>query len=332
MKTLTDKIDFAEYLKFIGRQESQYIVQASSLTQKVLERFRGEDGTYGLPLPWSKTHHCIRLRPGEVSIWGAYNGHGKSQMLNQICAWNLNRSRWLIASMEMNPVATMVRMNRQVSGVEHPTDEFQKNFMEWTDNRLWIYDQTDTVQWDRILGMAHYAVRELFIEHIIIDSLMKCGFRGGKDKVSMEQVEFVNRLCWLARGQGVHIHLVHHMRKGEGNSSEHRRPGKHDFRGAGELVDLVDNAFVIHRNKKKEEKIQQGKDVDEDEPDGTLSVVKQRHGEWEGTFRLWFHKESMQYTPTPENRAIPYELYDDELEARLERQAIQQEGAHESAF
>ncbi len=37
--------------------------------------------------------------------------------------------------------------------------------------------------------------------------------------------------------------------------------------------------------------------------DCALYVEKQRYGEWEGGFYLWFHPKSMQYTP--DSRNIP---------------------------
>jgi len=299
MQILDNDIDF---LQFLANQESQYIEQASKWTDDVWAELIGDVEMTGDRLPWSKTHGCIALRPGEVSIWGGYNGHGKSQILGQVCAWGIKNSKWLIASMEMPPRKTMKRMVRQVTGTDRPTENYTRNFMKWTDGRLWLYDQTDTVKYERILGMVHYAAQELGIKHIVIDSLMKCGFSGGKDKISSDQVSFVDRICWAARSHNIHIHIVHHMRKGEGTNSEFIVPGKHDFRGAGEIVDLVDNAFIIHRNKRKEEK-----ELPEiEEPDATLTTVKQRHGEYEGQFKFWYHKESMQYTADANNRTIPY--------------------------
>src|SRR5690554_6707963 len=106
MNVVTDDIDF---LDFLAKQESQFIRPASDWLEDTLARLRGEGGTAGDLLPWSKTHNKIALRPGEVSIWGGYNGHGKSQMLGQVAAWGLHTKRWLIASMEMLPSATMKR-------------------------------------------------------------------------------------------------------------------------------------------------------------------------------------------------------------------------------
>ncbi|NIT58394.1 MAG: AAA family ATPase [Aliifodinibius sp.] len=292
----------------IGEQQSQFVAPASEWTQEVIKRLRGDIEVSGDLMPWSKTHSRVAFRPGEVTLWGGYNGHGKSQVLNQICAWLLQRSKWLIASMEMKPAATMARMCRQIAGCRDVNPIYAQKFMDWTDNRLWIYDQTDTVRNDRILGVVLYGAKVLGADHIVIDSLMKCGFNGRLDEVAGQQVEFVDRLCWAAKSHDVHIHLVHHMRKGEGTQGEYSRPGKHDFRGNGAIVDLVDNAIISHRNKRKEAAMAKGETMHENEPDQTLEVVKQRHGEWEGIVKLWFHPDSLQYLPKQTRSAMPYRM------------------------
>jgi len=291
----------SELLKFTGMQESQYFVRPSELIGKVKSRLSSDGTVKGDLLPWSKTHKCVGLRPGEVSIWAGINGHGKSQLLGQVCAWNLNASKWLIASMEMLPEATMERMTKQAAGC-NPSDNYLESFLKWTDNRLWIYDQTDTVKMDRIIAIVYYAALELKINHVVIDSLMKCGIK--KDDLEGQSF-FVDKLCWAAKTTGCHIHLVHHMRKGDRESSI---PDKFDIRGAGEVTDLVDNVFIVHRNKAKEIKQRSGKAVDIDEPDCSLIVAKQRHGEWEGLFKLWFHPESKQYLPKPDNKIMSFYL------------------------
>ncbi len=295
MKIITDK----DFLDFVGTQESQFIMPASSFKQEVIDRFAGKEEYRGDSLPWQKTIGKVALRGGEVSVWAGYNGHGKSQLLGMIAAWTLHK-RWLIASMEMKPPATMQRMIRQVSGCLLPADDYVNKFSDWTNDRLWIYDQQDSVKYDRILGMINYAAQELKINHIVIDSMMKCGissddYNGQKD--------FVDRLCWSAKRNNVHIHLVHHMRKG---MNEYTMPGKHDLKGTGDIADLVDNIFIVFRDKSKEDKIRSNEVVDPQIPDCKLGVVKQRNGEWEGRFGFWFKPESLQYTPSPDDRVMNY--------------------------
>jgi len=276
-----------DLLAFMGEQESQFLIQPSSIADEVVNRLENGQVTRGDLLPWSKTHANIGLRPGEVSLWAGINGHGKSNLLGQVCAFGLRRN-WLIASMEMQPVSTMVRMVRQIAGSEKPSQEYTNRILKWTDNRLWLYDQTDTIASDRILALVRYAISKN-INHVVIDSLMKCGIR--KDDLD-GQTRFVDKLCWLAKTNNIHVHLVHHMRKGE---SEYAMPGKFDIRGAGEVTDLVDNIFIVHRNKKKEE----SPIKDPEDPDCWLRLAKQRHFSWEGGFKLWYHKESGQYTSDP---------------------------------
>lgn len=300
MNIVTDE----DLIAFTGVQESQFIGRPSDWRQEVDDRLEGNASTVGAMLPWSKTHGYVRLRPKEVSIWGGYNGHGKSQLLGQVMAWGLLQQRWLVASLEMPPPATIERMIRQMSGSRHPTISYMDSLYRQMDRSLWIYDQTDSVKHDRILGLIHYAACELSIDHIVIDSLIKCGI--GRDDYEA-QAAFIDRLCWAAKSHGIHIHIVHHIRKPQ-DDNDYKVPGKMGFRGAAEITDLVDNVFIVHRNKLKEEKIRTGQQVSEGEPDCILKCDKQRHGEWEGSFKLWFHRDSMQYTPQPGGRVMHYEI------------------------
>jgi len=293
--------DDVDFLAFLGKQESQYVVRPSDVEDELFAKLRGVGPAAGDLLPWGYTNSTVQLR-----IWGGYNGHGKSLMLGMVAAWGIKVNRWLIASLEMKPAATLLRMVRQAAGTKTPSEEYATKFLRWADDRLWIYDQQDTVQWQRILGMVHYAAQELKCAHVVIDSLMKVTSRGSKEQVSASQIEFVDRLCWAAKSENIHVHLVHHMRKGEGHDGEHRTPGKHDFRGAGEIVDLVDNAFVVHRNIAKDVKRQKGDDYDDDKADVVLKMVKNRHGDGEGVWQMWFHEGALQYSTTRDRRIIPF--------------------------
>ena len=294
MNPITDDIDF---LSFLGLEERQYIEPAAKFRDRVSDRFRHGFSVTGETLPWKKTHELVRLRPGEVSLWAGINGHGKSLILGQVLLWL--QSNVLIASLEMKPEATLSRMVRQALGSNNPTDKFIDQFFRLTEN-IWIYDQTDTSKPERILGMCYYAAKELGINHIMIDSLMKCGI--APDDYP-RQKDFVDRLCWCAKSTDTHIHLVHHVRKSE---REGKEPDKFDIKGAGEIADLVDNVFIPHRNKDKERKRETGKPVEKMMPDETLMVAKQRHGEWEGKIALWFHAASTQFVSGPDAMSMPW--------------------------
>ena len=291
MKLLFDDIDEFE---FEGMQEQQYIAPLSDYTDEVKKRIADGPNQYGEKLPWKKTFDRVRLRSGEVSLWAGINGHGKSLLLGQVILWLPHDQKSLIASLEMPPASTIDRMCRQTMPSGTPTDKYIEEFCQTTDH-IWIYDQTDTVPAKRMLAMINYAARKMDMNHIMIDSLVKCGI--APDDYN-KQKYFVDRLCWIAKTNKVHIHLVHHMRKGD---KEGKTPDKFDIKGAGEITDLVDNVFIVHRNKDKERKLETKQTVDEFEPDAVIAVAKQRHGGWEGTIPLYFHKASQQFMGAPDH-------------------------------
>ena len=159
-----------------------------------------------------------------------------------------------------------------------------------------------SVRPDAILGMIHWAAVECGVQHIMIDSLVKCGV----DSERNEPVKkFVDQLCWAAKNHKVHIHLVHHVRKGQDEFTE---PDKNSVKGAGEIVDLCDNLFLIYRNRLKEHKKDRGVLTADERsaPDSFIRVAKHRHGEWEGTWGFWWHEKSQQWIGERGKGAMPY--------------------------
>jgi len=293
-----DIVQDEDFIEFLGVQESQNITPAVDFKQRV-NALRSSGGAMnGLQLPWKKMDDLFALRKKEVTVWAGINGHGKSQLLGQVCALTLPSAKWLVASLEMPVEMTMERMTNQMAGFSNLSDEYSDKLIDTTDGRLWIYDQLDTVPANRILAMIHYAATKLKVDHIILDSLVKCGL--GVDDYNAQK-KFVDRLCWAAKSLDVGIHLVHHIRKSE---REGKVPDKFDIKGAGEITDLVDNVVIIHRNKDKEAKVRDGKPVDKFEPDTSFIVAKQRHAGIESKFALYFDPASQQFKGSPDARTF----------------------------
>lgn len=284
-----------DFLDFIGNQQSQYLEKKSAWIDEIKDDLINGVKLIGDTMPWSKSHEIFRFRPKEVTLWAGINGHGKSELTSMVALWLSRLTKVCIASFEMNPTTTLHRMVRQAAGCDNVSPEYAERFLLWRDSNMHIYDQTDTVDPQSVLGLINYSAKELGIKHMFIDSLVKCGL--STDDYN-GQKEFVDKLCWSAKHNKIHIHLVHHIRK---NDAETKLPDKLDIKGAGEITDLVDNAVVVWRNKPKEIKMQKLALANEplaDEntkPDTILNVVKQRNGEWEGRINLWFHKASKQY-------------------------------------
>lgn len=291
-------IDMVEYFRLNGELESQDLHGAAYWHDSVADRLHNGIQAMGATLPWTKTHNLVRIRPGELSIHAGINGHRKSMVTGQIVLHLAQQGeRSCVASLEMKPEATLARLARQASTAVLPSREYIHAFMDWADDKIILYDRIDSTPIESVLGVAYYAAQELGCQHIVIDSLMKCGI--GTDDYN-KQKKFIDQLAVCAKKTNVHIHLVAHMRK---NQDEYHVPGKFDVKGAGELIDLCDNLFIHWKNKAKEEAIEneltgvsltRQQEAAMNDCDQLFIVGKQRHGEYEGQFKLWFHGESLQ--------------------------------------
>lgn len=301
-----DSFDFKAYMEETEPQIK--VLPAESWKNDLLEFLRHGDELTGATLPWGKTHSQIRFRGGEVTLWQGINGHGKSQMLGMAALWfAAQNERVCIASFEMRPVSTLIRMLRQFSTTSQPSESILKEMTAWTKDRIWLYDQLGSVTPDMLYAVIRYCATELKVKHFVIDSLMKC-VKGEDDYNG--QKDFVDMLTSLARDHNIHVHLVHHVRKGE---NEDRPPGKFDSRGAASITDQVDQVLTVWRNKKKERAVElaerNGDHVDDktvNSPDALLICDKNRHGEWEGSIALWYHAASLQYTS--DSRRLPLDI------------------------
>lgn len=293
MNTLTDDIDFDSYFAD-QTDESAKVRPASEWTDAVIDRFYGQGSSaHWTPTGFDKLAGKFDIRPGEVTVWAGVNGHGKTTYLSHI-ALNLMQAgqKACLMSLEMKPAASMEKMVCQAAGTASPSVAFIRAFHRWTDGKLWIYDHVGRVAPARALAVATYVRKELGLDHIIIDSLMKVSAGMASDDYSAQR-DFVDGLCVIARDTGLHIHLVCHMRKGE---NERTAPGKFDVKGAGEITDLVDNLVIVCKNLRKQPKPDD--EANTVDPDAFVMVAKQRHHPWEGSFAFWFDKDSQQFCET----------------------------------
>lgn len=290
-----DTIDLSDYME--ESEERHKVKPAREWAQNVIDALYARKTHAPITLGWQKSEKAFEFRSGELTIWGGINGHGKSMLTSQVALdLCVQGQRVCVASLEMKPEKTMLRMCKQGFGSGSPSIEFIRGMHDWTDGRLWLYDHTGSVKPQKMLAIVRYAVENFNIQHFVIDNLMKCV--PGDDDYN-GQKDFVNALTAIAQDTGVHVHLVAHVKKG---GSEYERPGKFDIKGSGSITDLADNLFIVWRNKKKEA-VLDGKlkvpKIEENDvrfgPDCFLSIEKQRNGDFEGSIGLWFDPQSMQY-------------------------------------
>ena len=315
---LTDEIDFSHYMRETDAQAK--VKPASNYRQILKDRLRARKNQRMVYLPWLKARESFDFRPGEVTLWAGQNGHGKSLVTSQIALSLMGQGdKVVIASFEVKAWQTLQRMATMNCGTNPFSPEYQVDdgiasiekmydeFMDWSDGKLWLYDHMGTAASEKVVGMARYCAKELGLQHVFVDNLAKCvkeedDYNGQKD--------FVGEMCAIALDYGIHIHIVHHLKK---PAKETDLPDKHDIKGSGAIADQVDNIFTVWRNKAKEDARKAGSDKKESEPDTLLMCRKQRHyegnGEGEPTIKLWFNKDAGQFLSSESDAPMDFKRY-----------------------
>lgn len=294
----SEEIDFEQYLKLT--EAHMKVKDVSVFIDELKEDARNPVVINKISMPWGKTLGEFDFRSGEVTLYAGSNGGGKSLITGQIALGLIKQDQKVcIMSFEMKPKRTILRMTRQFSGVDldNPflkdkakvNEEYYERLRKFSSGKLWLYDQQGTTSSKQVISVARYCAVELGITHIFIDSLMKCV--AGEDDYNGQKA-FVDELTALARDHNVHVHLVHHIRKLE---SEEKLPNKNDVKGTGAIADQVDNVLLMWRNKKKERMIRDGEEIKGIAADAVLMCEKQRNGENENSYQLWYHKDSQQF-------------------------------------
>ena len=300
MQTIQD----ADFMKYMEETEPvAKVLPPSAWRDQINDLLLHGNRLTGACLPWQKTQDLIRFRGGEVTLWQGISGHGKSQVLGQASiGFVAQGEKVCIASFEMKPEKTFQRMLRQISQTDQPSVQYSDQVLNWCEDKMWIYDHLGSVDAKRVYAAIKYCAIDLGIKHFVIDNLMKC-VRNEDDLNG--QKSFVDRVCALARELNIHIHLVHHVRKG---ATEYDMPGKFDARGSGTIVDQVDQVLTVWRNRRKEDELRKNPDNQEtkDKPDCLIKCDKHRHGEWEGMISLWFNHQAVFYCP--DSRCMTFDL------------------------
>ena len=254
------------------------------LVDRAMKRRESVDD--GIKPPWAKLEGGFALRPGELVLAGGYSGHGKSAVMSQ---WGLHAAaqgnRVGFISLEL-PAEWLFDQLASFSAVVPETPEsYLKEFAQWMDERLYIYDKVDVMTPEEALQAVIGLVKFFGCQLVVLDCLFMVSLA---DDLEQERA-FSQKLAAIAKGMGVCLVLVHHMRKPAGKEGEKHMPTKHDFIGSSHLVNVSSSVLIVHEDKEKTKKRNQGEEVDDDFPDINLVVAKQRYHRYEGRTGYWLH-------------------------------------------
>lgn len=236
------------------------------------------------------------FRPGELTVWTGYNGHGKSLALSQVLLGVAEQGlKVCVFSGEMLPEYQGKRLVKQATGIDRPTPEYIDAVGGWMQDKFWIFNVTGATTVDRLCEVFLYASRRYGIKHFVVDSLMMTDVpEDGRDAHS-RQKDAVQKLTRLAKQTRGHVHLVAHPRKGK---DEDDAPGKMDVAGSSKITDGADNVFTVWSARREA-------DEDPDKPDAYVELQKQRNGDTQKKkLWLWFDRGSYQYSNS--SKRVPY--------------------------
>lgn len=244
----------------------------------------------------------FHFRPGEVTVWTGWNGHGKSMILGLVQLGLMDDGeKFIVFSGELPPRKLLARMTRQACGMDNPSVPYIKAVNQWIAQSMWLFNVQGVANSSRMLEVFAYAVRRYGVTHCVVDSLMMLEDVPEDGKGALEaQRQFMVKITAFAKRYGVHVHLVAHPRKG---NDETGAPGKQDVAGSGKITNLADNVFSVWAELRDE----LDEEPEGNPPDSKLELHKQRNGETQHrTLWLWYDKRSQQHTPRKDRRPVRF--------------------------
>lgn len=235
---------------------------------------------------------------GQLSVWTGTNGSGKSTFLGQELLYAIDQGYSVCAySGELPSALFRYWIDVQAAGPNHldtyvdvhtgrkwkkPDRSVVDRIRAWYRDRFFLYESNGPFSLDDLMRVFTYAFRRYDCRVFLADNLMTMLGGSSESEYYRRQSDTVARLAAFAKQYNVHVHLVAHPRKTEG------RLTKMDVAGSGDITNLADNVFAIHRLKPEEKA--------EWECDALLDVFKARlTGMQDFTVKLGFDEDSKRF-------------------------------------
>lgn len=244
------------------------------------------------------------LQKSGLSVISGTRGSGKSTLVGQMIITAINDGHNVICySGELNNKKYLRWLMRQAAG-KHNIEtsmngtrikpEKELEIVNWMDGHFWLYNNKYGNRFDKIEAHLREKMKEYKVDLCIIDNLMALDLSEyNRDKYDA-QTDFVWALKNLAEITNTHIIFVAHPKKVNGFIR------LNDISGSGNIGNIVDNAFLVHRNNRD---FQNGykemfdhepsKDGITDDVTNVIEIAKDReYGTQDEFISLYFERES----------------------------------------
>jgi predicted ATP-dependent serine protease len=195
------------------------------------------------------------LLKGGISLWSGLRASAKSTILSQIALQAVNDGHSVLAySGELTDKRFARWIIQQAAGKQYVKEiqkndsrfwvvpnETQKAVADWTDKNLHIYNNSYGSTYDGLISQIKEKIELEKPDLIILDNLMTIDVTNVDSNEYRAQTAIMKGLADLAKMYNVHVALVAHPRK---TISFLRLV---DVAGSGNISNLVDSAFIVHR-------------------------------------------------------------------------------------
>ena len=200
-------------------------------------------------------NRMMGLKKGAVTVLSGLRGGSKSTWLTEIALNAVNQGHNVICySGELTRKNFMKWMYLQAAGKDHVkktnkgpfyyvADDDKGKIADWLGDRFLLYRNDYGNNFQELYARLETQIKEQKTDLVILDNLMALDIRDldPGDKYSAQKI-FLNYLVSLAKRTLVHVLFVAHPRKSNGFLR------LEDISGTNDIVQLVDNGFIIHRN------------------------------------------------------------------------------------
>ena len=193
------------------------------------------------------------LQKGALSVITGNRGSGKSTLIGQIIVQAIDDGQNVVCySGELNNKKYLNWLIRQAAGKQnvdpmasgfYVSDEVRSKIIDWMGERFWLYNNKCGNRFDLIERHLRERIEQYRADLCIVDNIMALDLTDYDQRDRYEaQTKFVLALKNLAELSKAHIIFVAHPRKASGFIR------LNDISGSGNIGNIVDNAFLVHRN------------------------------------------------------------------------------------
>lgn len=196
----------------------------------------------------------VGLFAGELTILSGNNSCGKTSWLDclalnviqsgfKVAIWSGEMQDWRFQGW-INQIAAgknFVRKKEGYDNLYYTPSQYCEKIGDWLDGKLFLYNNSYGSKWGQLFNDVKEVVKNEGVQLVILDNLASMNIDDYDGDKYSRQTQFIIDLKEYAKNSNIHVVIVAHPRK------QNDLLRKESISGTGDLTNLADNVFIIHR-------------------------------------------------------------------------------------